>query len=70
MLSISAADGRAFPIDQQDCDHIMRLSDHVWIMGRGRVVGHRGTSEIIGDELVVDGTGAKIGEVTKVGSKQ
>ena len=40
-------------------DQVMRLSNEIWIMRNGRVVGHRRTSETSGDELVALITGAK-----------
>jgi ABC-type sugar transport system ATPase subunit len=40
----------------------MRLSNEIWIMRNGRVVGHRLTAETSGDELVALITGAKPAE--------
>jgi D-xylose transport system ATP-binding protein len=53
------ADGRTFLLISHNFDQVMRLSDEVWVMRRGRVVGHRRTNETSGDELVALITGAK-----------
>jgi D-xylose transport system ATP-binding protein len=52
-------DGRTFLLISHNFDQVMRLSDEVWVMRRGRVVGHRRTKETSGDELVALITGAK-----------
>lgn len=53
------ADGRAFLMISHSFDQVMRLSDVVWVMRHGRVVGHRRTTETTGDELVALITGTK-----------
>jgi D-xylose transport system ATP-binding protein len=51
--------GRTFLLISHNFDQVMRLSNEIWIMRNGRVVGHRRTSETSGDELVALITGAK-----------
>ncbi len=51
--------GRAFLLISHNFDQVMRLSNEIWIMRNGRVVGHRRTSETTGDELVGLITGAR-----------
>lgn len=51
--------GRTFLIISHNFEQVMRLSDEVWIMRNGRVVGHRRTKDTSGDELVALITGAK-----------
>ena len=51
--------GRTFLLISHNFDQVMRLSDAVWIMRAGRVVGHRRTTETSGAELVALITGAK-----------
>jgi simple sugar transport system ATP-binding protein len=41
---------------------VMRLSNEIWAMRNGRVVGHRRTAETTSDELVALITGAKASE--------
>ena len=54
--------GRTFLLISHNFDQVMRLSNEIWIMRNGRVVGHRRTSETSGDELVALITGAKPSE--------
>jgi simple sugar transport system ATP-binding protein len=54
--------GRTFLLISHNFDQVMRLSDAVWIMRAGRVVGHRRTAETSGAELVALITGAKPAE--------
>lgn len=56
------ADGRAFLMISHSFDQVMRLSDEVWVMRHGRVVGHRRTTETTGDELVALITGTKLSD--------
>lgn len=56
------ADGRAFLIISHSFDQVMRLSDEVWVMRHGRLVGHRRTIDTTGDELVALITGTKPSE--------
>lgn len=56
------ADGRAFLIISHSFDQVMRLSDEVWVLRHGRVVGRRRTKDTTGDELVALITGAKASE--------
>jgi ABC-type sugar transport system ATPase subunit len=51
--------GRTFLLISHNFDQVMRLSNEIWIMRNGHVVGHRRTSETSGDELVALITGAK-----------
>ena len=53
------ADGRTFVIISHSFDQVMRLSDEVWVLRHGRVVGRRRTKDTTGDELVALITGAK-----------
>jgi simple sugar transport system ATP-binding protein len=53
------AEGRAFLIISHNFDQVMRLSDEIWVLRHGRVVGRRRTKETTGDELVALITGAK-----------
>src|SRR2546430_4979897 len=52
------ADGVAVLIISHNFDQVMRLSNHVWVMRSGRLVGGRRTSETSGAELVAMITGA------------
>ena len=52
------AAGRTFLLISHNFDQVMRLSDEVWIMRHGRVIGHRRTIETSGDQLVSLITGA------------
>lgn len=54
--------GRAFLLISHNFDQVMRLSNEIWIMRNGKVVGHRRTSETSGDELVALITGARPAE--------
>jgi simple sugar transport system ATP-binding protein len=54
--------GRTFLLVSHNFDQVMRLSDEIWAMRGGRVVGHRRTAETTGDELVALITGAKTSE--------
>jgi D-xylose transport system ATP-binding protein len=54
--------GRTFLLVSHNFDQVMRLSNEIWIMRNGRVVGHRMTAETSGDELVALITGAKPAE--------
>jgi len=54
--------GRTFLLISHNFDQVMRLSNEIWIMRNGRVVGHRRTDETSGDELVALITGAKPAE--------
>jgi ABC-type sugar transport system ATPase subunit len=56
------SDGRAFLIISHNFDQVMRLSDEVWVLRHGRIVGCRRTKETTGDELVALITGAKPSE--------
>jgi len=51
--------GRTFLLISHNFDQVMRLSNEIWIMRNGRVVGHRRTADTTGDELVALITGAK-----------
>jgi simple sugar transport system ATP-binding protein len=53
------AQGRTFLLISHNFDQVMRLSDEVWVMRSGRVVGHRRTAQTSGDELVALITGAR-----------
>jgi simple sugar transport system ATP-binding protein len=53
------ADGRTFLVVSHNFDQVMRLSDEVWVLRHGHVVGRRRTKETTGDELVALITGAK-----------
>jgi D-xylose transport system ATP-binding protein len=53
------ADGRTFLIISHNFEQVMRLSDEVWVMRQGNVVGHRRTRDTTADELVALITGAK-----------
>ena len=55
--------GRTFLLISHNFDQVMRLSNEIWIMRNGRVVGHRRTAETSGDELVALITGAKPAEI-------
>ena len=52
------ADGIAVLIISHNFDQVMRLSNQVWVMRSGRLVGGRRTSETTGTELVSMITGA------------
>jgi ABC-type sugar transport system ATPase subunit len=52
------ADGMAVLIISHNFDQVMRLSNQVWVMRSGRLVGGRRTSETSGTELVAMITGA------------
>ncbi len=52
------ADGIAVLIISHNFDQVMRLSNQVWVMRSGRLVGGRRTSETSGTELVSMITGA------------
>jgi D-xylose transport system ATP-binding protein len=52
-------EGRTFLIISHNFEQVMRLSDEVWVMRHGNIVGHRQTSETTADELVALITGAK-----------
>jgi D-xylose transport system ATP-binding protein len=52
-------EGRTFLIISHNFEQVMRLSDEVWVMRQGNVVGHRRTEETTADELVALITGAK-----------
>jgi simple sugar transport system ATP-binding protein len=54
--------GRTFLLISHNFDQVMRLSDEIWAMRSGLVVGHRRTAETTGDELVALITGAKASE--------
>jgi D-xylose transport system ATP-binding protein len=54
--------GRTFLLISHNFDQVMRLSNEIWAMRNGRVVGHRRTAETTGDELVALITGAKSSE--------
>ena len=56
------ADGRTFLIISHNFEQVMRLSDEVWVMRQGNVVGHRQTKDTTADELVALITGAKSSE--------
>jgi ABC-type sugar transport system ATPase subunit len=53
-------DGVAVLVISHYFDQVMRISDQVWVMHAGRVVGGRRTSETTGEELVemITGVGA------------
>ena len=53
------AEKRTFLIISHNFEQVMRLSDEVWVMRQGNVVGHRRTEETTADELVALITGAK-----------
>ena len=55
--------GRTFLLISHNFDQVMRLSNEIWIMRNGRVVGRRMTAETSGDELVALITGAKPAEL-------
>jgi simple sugar transport system ATP-binding protein len=46
------ARGLAVLVISHNFDQVLRLSDQVWVMLNGRVVGGRRTAEVTGDELV------------------
>ncbi len=52
------ADGLAVLLISHNFDQVMRLSDQVWVMRSGRLVGGRRTNETSGTELVAMITGA------------
>ncbi len=52
------ADGMAVLIISHNFDQVMRLSNQVWVMRSGRLVGGRRTNETSGTELVAMITGA------------
>ena len=52
-------EGRTFLIISHNFEQVMRLSDEIWVMRQGSVVGHRKTEETTADELVALITGAK-----------
>jgi simple sugar transport system ATP-binding protein len=52
-------EGRTFLIISHNFEQVMRLSDEVWVMRHGNIVGHRHTEETTADELVALITGAK-----------
>jgi ABC-type sugar transport system ATPase subunit len=52
-------EGRTFLTISHNFEQVMRLSDEVWVMRQGNVVGHRRTEETTADELVALITGAK-----------
>ncbi len=54
--------GRTFVLISHNFDQVMRLSNEIWAMRNGHVVGHRRTAETTGDELVPLITGAKVSE--------
>jgi simple sugar transport system ATP-binding protein len=56
------ADGRTFLLISHSFDQVMRLSDEVWVLRHGSVVGRRRTRDTNGDELVALITGAKASE--------
>jgi ABC-type sugar transport system ATPase subunit len=51
------ADGMAVLLISHNFDQVMRLSNHVWVMRAGRLVGGRRTADTSGDELVAMITG-------------
>lgn len=51
-------DGLAVLIISHNFDQVMRLSDQVWVMRSGRLVGGRRAADTTGDELVAMVTGA------------
>jgi ABC-type sugar transport system ATPase subunit len=53
------AEGRTFLIISHNFEQVMRLSDEVWVMRHGNVVGHRHTADTTADELVALITGAR-----------
>lgn len=55
--------GRSFLVISHSFDQVMRLSDAVWVMRRGRAVAHRRTKETSGQELVALVTGAQEAEL-------
>jgi hypothetical protein len=50
-------DGMAVLLISHNFDQVMRLSNHVWVMRAGRLVGGRRTADTSGDELVAMITG-------------
>ncbi|MGZ6348874.1 MAG: ATP-binding cassette domain-containing protein [Ktedonobacterales bacterium] len=58
------ADGVAVLIISHNFDQVMRLSNQVWVMRSGRLVGGRRTSETSGTELVAMITGANEAQIT------
>jgi simple sugar transport system ATP-binding protein len=55
-------EARTFLLISHNFDQVMRLSNHIWAMRNGRIVGHRRTAETTGEELVALITGAKASE--------
>ena len=53
------AQGRTFLIISHNFEQVMRLSDEIWVMRQGNVVGHRRTEDTTADELVALITGAQ-----------
>lgn len=51
-------EGLSLLVISHNFDQVLRLSDQVWVMRQGRVVGGRRTSGTTGDELVAMVTGA------------
>lgn len=51
-------EGLSLLVISHNFDQVLRLSDRIWVMRQGRVVGGRRTSETTGDELVAMVTGA------------
>jgi simple sugar transport system ATP-binding protein len=52
-------DGVAVLVISHNFDQVMRISDQVWVMHAGRVVGGRRTNETTGEELVEMITGVR-----------
>jgi simple sugar transport system ATP-binding protein len=50
-------DGMAVLLISHNFDQVMRLSNQVWVMRAGRLVGGRRTADTSGDELVAMITG-------------
>jgi D-xylose transport system ATP-binding protein len=50
--------GLAVLVISHNFDQVLRLSDQVWVMLNGRVVGGRRTADVTGDELVAMITGS------------
>ncbi|CAA9394106.1 MAG: hypothetical protein AVDCRST_MAG03-807 [uncultured Rubrobacteraceae bacterium] len=60
-------EGHSLLVISHNFDQVLRLSDQIWVMRQGRVVGGRRTSETTGDELVALVTGANRGEPDEEG---